>query len=70
MKMTNDCSATFDCTAHEQQLYKRLLLMSLGDRSLVERLIRYEQQRAPEKARADLIDSAIERWVGDNNRWR
>lgn len=60
--------ATYDC--EDQARYRQLLCMSMGDRALAERLIRYEAGRAPQLGRAEHIQRAIDSWVGDHNRWR
>ena len=50
----------------ERQLYDNLLLKVGGDRSTVERLIDYEQSRAPGFERAEYLQRAIERWEREN----
>lgn len=47
-------------------VYQNLLGKARGDAALVERLIRLEQQRAPNLSRDELIRRAIERWERDN----
>ncbi|MFB2836793.1 hypothetical protein [Floridanema evergladense] len=49
----------------ETQLYKKLLQKSQGDRKQVERLIDYERRRSPNSSRAELLQSAIDRWERD-----
>jgi len=49
----------------ETQLYNSLLQRSQGDRKQVERLIDYERRRSPNSCRADLLQSAIDRWERD-----
>lgn len=49
----------------ETQLYTTLLQRSQGDRKQVERLIDYERRRSPNSCRADLLQSAIDRWERD-----
>jgi hypothetical protein len=51
----------------ERQLLDNLLLKVRGDRATAERLIDYEQTRAPGLNRADYIKRAIERWEHDND---
>ncbi len=50
----------------ENQLYKQLLQRARGDRALAERLLTYEQQRAPEANRLQLLQNAIYRWDRDH----
>lgn len=52
-------------SGQEAQLYKSLLQKSQGDRQQVERLIDYERRRSPNSCRADLLQSAIDRWERD-----
>ncbi|MFB2898381.1 hypothetical protein ACE1CI_36150 [Aerosakkonemataceae cyanobacterium BLCC-F50] len=49
----------------EIQLYNSLLQRSQGDRKQVDRLIDYERRRSPNSSRADLLQSAIDRWERD-----
>ena len=49
----------------ETQLYNSLLQRSQGDRKQVKRLIDYERRRSPNSCRADLLQSAIDRWERD-----
>lgn len=42
--------------------YQALLLKARGDKALVERLLRYEQQRRPDGTRDQWAESALERW--------
>lgn len=49
----------------EKRLYQQLLTRAKGDQRLVERLIEYERQRAPQAARHALLQSALERWQRD-----
>lgn len=57
------CKSTI--SGKETQLYNSLLQRSQGDRKQVERLIDYERRRSPNSCRADLLESAIDRWERD-----
>src|SRR5689334_12036185 len=47
-------------------LYNDLLAKVGGDRTVVERLIRFEQELAPRSVRKQWIENAIQRWERDN----
>jgi len=48
-------------------LYNDLLQKVGGDRAIVERLIEFEQVRAPQSIRREWIKSACQRWARDNS---
>jgi len=50
----------------EEDLYRDLLAKARNDRETAERLIVFEQQKAPGASRRTLIQNAIERWQRDN----
>jgi len=47
-------------------LYNNLLQKVGGDRATVDRLIEFEQARAPKSTRKVLLQNAIQRWEKDN----
>ncbi len=51
-----------------QALERRLASIAFGDRDRAEALVEYERRRFPNRDRAFLMESAIERWERDNNR--
>ncbi|HFE37592.1 MAG TPA: hypothetical protein ENK06_04105 [Gammaproteobacteria bacterium] len=46
-------------------VYQELLSKAHGDKSLVERLIGYEQKRNPDGVRQDWVADALDRWERD-----
>ena len=59
-------SVTVPRDDHTEQLYRNLLKKAFGDKTKVERLIKYESTLAPVASRTQWIQSAIERWERDN----
>jgi hypothetical protein len=55
-------------SAVERQLYDELLSRVLGNRDTADSLIKYERSRTPRASLDDLIASALERWIRDNQR--
>ena len=51
---------------NEYQLYKELLTRVQNDHKIVDRLIKYEQTRAPQAGREELLKNALQRWMRDN----
>ena len=51
---------------NETALWENLLRKCGGDADLVEQILRNEARRAPHKARADWLQSAVDKWERDN----
>lgn len=51
--------------SHGNGAYQELLSKARGDKSLVERLINFEQKRNPDGVRRDWVADALDRWERD-----
>ena len=49
-----------------KELYRNLLIKNLHDKEVVNRLIEFERNRNPNATKAELLQSAIDRWERDN----
>jgi predicted nucleic acid-binding Zn-ribbon protein len=56
----------FGAALNQAELFEDLLNKVGGDRDVVERLIQYEQQQAPQGTRILWLKNAIQRWEKDN----
>jgi hypothetical protein len=56
----------FGAALNQAELFDNLLAKVGGDRAVVERLISYEQQQAPQGNRIRWLEKAIQRWEKDN----
>ncbi|MCI0521769.1 MAG: hypothetical protein L0Z70_16100, partial [Chloroflexi bacterium] len=63
---TTGVPSTPAISPEEEDLYRDLLSKARGDVEQVERLIAYEQKRAPHANRLEWIRRAIQRWLNDN----
>lgn len=56
-------------TGEARALYNNLLLKTLHDEQVVERLIRYERERNPRGSDVEILQAGIEHWIHDNQAW-